>query len=143
MTFAITLWKFRSSSKLQLPKWELIWECGVHSLTLSYTFRSIKCGSQASLLAHTFASPCFGYEPKAKVMTLHMTFNYQTHNFIYKQINKYNVLSYIYIYILKLMNFEHWWGIFVPFVDIWNSIDTFLVQNSCNQIIIKFITFDN
>jgi hypothetical protein len=28
----------------------------------------MKCDSQASLSAHTFASPCFGYEPKVKVM---------------------------------------------------------------------------
>jgi hypothetical protein len=25
-----------------------------------------------SLLAHTFVSPCFGYEPKARVATLHV-----------------------------------------------------------------------
>jgi hypothetical protein len=27
----------------------------------------MKCDSQVSLLAHTFASPCFGCEPKARV----------------------------------------------------------------------------
>jgi hypothetical protein len=27
----------------------------------------MKCDSQASLLAHTFANPCFGHEPKARV----------------------------------------------------------------------------
>jgi hypothetical protein len=30
----------------------------------------MKCDSQASLLAHTFTSPCFGHEPKARVATL-------------------------------------------------------------------------
>jgi hypothetical protein len=42
---------------------------GVHSLTLSYTPKSIKCDSRASLLACTFASPCLGHEPKARVAT--------------------------------------------------------------------------
>jgi len=32
----------------------------------------MKCDSQASLLAHTFASPCLGREPKAKVETYHL-----------------------------------------------------------------------
>jgi len=41
----------------------------VHSLTLSYTPGSMRCGSWASLLAFTLASPCFGHEPKAKVTT--------------------------------------------------------------------------
>jgi hypothetical protein len=41
-----------------------------HSLTLSYAPKSMKCDSQASLLAHTFASPCLGREPKVKVVTL-------------------------------------------------------------------------
>jgi hypothetical protein len=27
----------------------------------------MKCDSRVSLLARTFASPCFGHEPKAKV----------------------------------------------------------------------------
>jgi hypothetical protein len=41
--------------------------------SLSYTRRSMKCDSQASLLARTFTSPCFGHEPKAKVATLVLT----------------------------------------------------------------------
>jgi hypothetical protein len=36
----------------------------------------MKCDSWASLLAHTFASPCFGGEPKVKVATL-KTFIFQ------------------------------------------------------------------
>jgi len=42
----------------------------VHSLTLSYTPKSMRCESRTSLLAHTFASPCLGREPKARVATL-------------------------------------------------------------------------
>jgi hypothetical protein len=42
----------------------------VHSLTLSYIHGSMKCDSQASLLARTFASPYFGREAKVKVATL-------------------------------------------------------------------------
>jgi hypothetical protein len=38
----------------------------------SYTPGSMKCDSQASFLAYTFASPCLGREPKAKVMTLYV-----------------------------------------------------------------------
>jgi len=41
----------------------------VHSLTLSYTPGSMRCDSRASLLAHTFASPYFHREPKARVAT--------------------------------------------------------------------------
>jgi hypothetical protein len=40
----------------------------VHSLTLSHTPRSMKCDFWASLLAHTFLSPCLGCEPKATIV---------------------------------------------------------------------------
>jgi hypothetical protein len=33
----------------------------------------MKCDSWASLLAHAFASLCFGHEPKARVVTSYMT----------------------------------------------------------------------
>jgi hypothetical protein len=39
----------------------------VHSLTFSYTPKSIKCDSQTSFSARTFANPCLGHKPKAKV----------------------------------------------------------------------------
>jgi len=52
---------------LQLPKWELSWEC---EGSFPHTLRNMKCDSWASLLASTLASPCFGHEPKAKVATL-------------------------------------------------------------------------
>jgi hypothetical protein len=42
----------------------------VDSFILSYTPKSMRCDSQASLLAHTLASPCLGHEPKAKVATI-------------------------------------------------------------------------
>ncbi len=32
----------------------------VHSFTLSYTLRNVKCDSWASFLARTFVSPCLG-----------------------------------------------------------------------------------
>ncbi len=41
----------------------------VHSFTPSYTHRSMKSDFQTSLLCCTFASPCLGPEPKAKVAT--------------------------------------------------------------------------
>ncbi len=53
LSLAISLWRFESPSRFQLLKWEFTWECGVHSLTLSYTPRSMKCDSRASLLART------------------------------------------------------------------------------------------
>jgi hypothetical protein len=43
--------------------------CGFIPSHFSYTFRNMKCDSQASLLAHTFASPYLGDEPKARVVT--------------------------------------------------------------------------
>jgi hypothetical protein len=50
----------------------------VHSFTFSYTLENIKCDSQASLSTFTFASLCFGREPKARVTTYSSThlFNY-------------------------------------------------------------------
>jgi len=39
----------------------------VHSFTFSYTPGSMKCDSQVSFSAPTFASPYFGHEPKARV----------------------------------------------------------------------------
>jgi hypothetical protein len=42
----------------------------VFSITLYNTLMSMKCDSQASIPACTFASPCFGCELKAKVRTL-------------------------------------------------------------------------
>jgi hypothetical protein len=41
----------------------------VHSFTLSYTFRNMKCDSQVSFLACTFASLYVGREPKVRVVT--------------------------------------------------------------------------
>jgi hypothetical protein len=63
---------FRSLLGLQIPKCQSgsplgnVW---VHSFTFSYILGSMKCDSQASLLVHTFANPCFGREPEAKVAT--------------------------------------------------------------------------
>jgi len=69
LTRVIALWKFDNSLGFQLPKWELIWECGnsfphilLHSWEHEMWFPS-------SLLARTFASLCFDREPKARVVT--------------------------------------------------------------------------
>jgi len=62
-------------SGLQLPKWELTWECGGSVFTLSYILGNMKCDSRVSLLAYTFASPCLGCEPKARVATNPFTSN--------------------------------------------------------------------
>jgi hypothetical protein len=45
----------------------------VHSLTLSYTPRSMKCDFQASFLTRTFASPYLGRKPKVRVATCDLT----------------------------------------------------------------------
>jgi len=42
----------------------------IHSLTLSYTPKSMRCDFQACFLAHNLASPCLGREPKARVVTI-------------------------------------------------------------------------
>jgi hypothetical protein len=70
LTLVIALWRFENSSGLKFPKWELTWECGgsfPHILPHSHTPGNMKCDSRASLLARTFASPCLGREPKAKI----------------------------------------------------------------------------
>jgi hypothetical protein len=41
----------------------------VHSFTLFYTLKKMKCDYRASFLAHTFTSLCIGHEPKARVPT--------------------------------------------------------------------------
>jgi len=64
LTFTIVLWKFQSGSPLGS-----VW---VHSLTLSYIPRGMKCDSWTSLLVHTFANSCFNREPKAKIATTYL-----------------------------------------------------------------------
>jgi len=63
---AIAFWRFKSPSKLQFPKWDLTWECEGLFLHILIPM-SMRCDSRASLLAHTFASPCLGHEPKIRV----------------------------------------------------------------------------
>jgi hypothetical protein len=46
----------------------------VHSLTLSYAPKNMKCYSRTLVLAPTFANPCLGREPKAKVATSDLNF---------------------------------------------------------------------
>jgi hypothetical protein len=62
--------KIRESIRTWSPKVGVhlrVW--GVHSLTFSYTPKSMKCDSWTSLLAHISASPCLGHEPKVRVGT--------------------------------------------------------------------------
>jgi len=47
----------------------------VHSLTLSYTPRSMRWDSRVSFLACTLASPYRGPKPEARVATLHFIEN--------------------------------------------------------------------
>jgi len=42
----------------------------LHSLTLFYTLKSMRCDSWASFLARTLASPYLGHKPKARVPTM-------------------------------------------------------------------------
>jgi hypothetical protein len=54
----------------------------VHSFTLSYTPKNIRCDSRASFSARTLASPYFGHEPKAIVTATYTLFkNYIFVNF--------------------------------------------------------------
>jgi hypothetical protein len=61
--------KIWNSIVIPIPKVGVHVSVEVHSLTLSHTFGSMKRDSWASFLARTFASPCLGREPKAKVVT--------------------------------------------------------------------------
>jgi hypothetical protein len=54
---------------LQLPKWEIIWECGGSFPHTPLHSREHKMWLLGSFLAHTFASPCLSHEPKARVAT--------------------------------------------------------------------------
>jgi hypothetical protein len=63
----LKIWEFIKTPTPKVGAHLGLW--GVHSLTLSYTLRSMKCNSRASLLARTFASPCLGHKPKARVTT--------------------------------------------------------------------------
>jgi len=51
--------------------------------SLSYTPENIRCDSRASLLVHTFASPCLVHERKAKFATLGSILNYWIQDFVH------------------------------------------------------------
>jgi len=53
LTLAITFWRFGSSLRFQLPKWELTWECGSSFLHTLCTPKSMKCDSWA----HSWPAP--------------------------------------------------------------------------------------
>ncbi len=50
------VWRFIPSNSPTLPH--------------SHILKNMKFDSWASLLAHTFASPCLGHKPKARVVTI-------------------------------------------------------------------------
>ncbi len=60
---------WNSPLKIQESFGTLTPKMGVHSFTFSYIPGSMKCDSQASFLARTLASPCFGCESKATIIT--------------------------------------------------------------------------
>jgi hypothetical protein len=63
--------KIRKSTRTPIPKVEAPFgSVRVHSLTLSYTFKSMKCDSRVSFLARNLASPYLGHKPKVRVATL-------------------------------------------------------------------------
>jgi hypothetical protein len=57
---------------IQLPTWSSFGSARVHSLTLFGISGSMWCDSWVFLLARNLATPCFGREPKARVVTLHL-----------------------------------------------------------------------
>jgi hypothetical protein len=79
-TLKIVFWKFGNPSGLQLPKWELTWECGGSFPHTLLHFWEHECYSWASFLARTFTSPCLGREPKVRVVTLELKFKDIYHN---------------------------------------------------------------
>jgi hypothetical protein len=69
----------------------------VHFLTLSHTFRSMKCDSQPSHLARSYPSPCLGREPKAKVATSHVIITVVKHSIFEcktKQMNNFYIFCF-------------------------------------------------
>ncbi len=63
----------------------------------------MKCDSRASLLAHTFISPCFGCELKAKVVTQKMLFQKITYA---SMASKYISLFFFFVYFSLLSPFK-------------------------------------
>jgi hypothetical protein len=61
---------FKNPSGLQFSKWEFTWEYGGSFLHPLLHSQEHKMWLRASLLARTFASPCFGCKPKARVPTI-------------------------------------------------------------------------
>jgi hypothetical protein len=62
--------KIWDSIKTPIPKMGIHLGVWGFILAFSYTPESMKCESQASFLAHTFASPCLGHKPNVRVMTI-------------------------------------------------------------------------
>jgi hypothetical protein len=75
LTLAIAFWKFENPLRLQLPKWRLPWECEGSFPHILLHSQKHEMWFPGSLLAYTFASPCFGREPKARVATIIASYN--------------------------------------------------------------------
>jgi len=70
LTLAIVLGRFMNPLDSNSQNGSSLGSVRVHSFTFSYTLESMRCDFWASLLACTLASPCFGYKPKVKVVTI-------------------------------------------------------------------------
>jgi hypothetical protein len=99
LTRAIALWKFGSPLGLQLPKWELTWECGGSFPHIFLHSWEHEMWLPSSLLARTFANLYLGRKPKARVATislplyvLHMTTMTSSWPFTHQNINPYHFI---------------------------------------------------
>jgi hypothetical protein len=91
----------------------------VHSLTLSYTPKSMRCDSRASFLVRTLASPCLGCEPKARVATTTVLLKYQLVQGACK---------------IKEGDLVHTWICY--FQTKWKWLETFLVKLPCLNLLL-------
>jgi hypothetical protein len=81
------LLKFGGPLGFQLPKWELIWECGGSFPHILLHSQEHEMWFPSSLLAYTFANPYLGRKPKAKITT--SLVGYQLWPFVIHDIPKY------------------------------------------------------
>jgi hypothetical protein len=118
LTLTIALWKLGNQLGLQLPKWEFTWECeGSFPHILLHSWKH-EMWLLSSVLAHTFANPCFGRESKVKVATMEMSHDgpyksSQYQNLIVIRINslmpvKLQGLPCLYTLINEALNLKPW-----------------------------------
>jgi hypothetical protein len=73
LTPGIALWRFGNPLGFELPKWEFTCECEGSFLCTLFHSREHEMWLPGLVLARTFANPCLGHEPKARVATKLMT----------------------------------------------------------------------